>query len=259
MAYSNNATKRRHPVTSGQGPVGGALRRMRERRGETLPRLLHALSRRGRMRKRKAALVLSVGAIGLGTTANYMTLPSPSAAMAFEAAEKRRQAGKLRASETLKRALIEEEGVRLTVYRDIAGHATVGVGHKVLPRDGLRVGDAVSYDDVLDFLEADLGHAEEAVARLVGNLPLFQHEFDALVDLVYNVGEGNVSPHKSPRLNAALDAGDYEMVAAELDYEHAGGQIARGLIYRSERRANMFLQAAYDDPRQQGKQAISQA
>ena len=84
--------------------------------------------------------------------------------------------------------------------------------------------------------------------ELVGDLPLHQHEFDALLDLVYNVGIGNVSPSESPRLNAAIDRGDYEGIAAELNYTHAGGRFAKGLEYRSERRAQIFLDAAYADP-----------
>ena len=245
----------RRPNRRRRDRVRGTLRRMRERRSEAVPALLRALSTRGRMRKRKAALALSVGAIGFTTTANYMSPPAPAAKVSFEIAEKRKRADNLRASETLKQALIEEEGVRLTVYRDVAGYPTVGVGHLIKAGDGLRVGETVSYDDVLDFLEADLAVAEEAVARLAGDLPLFQHEFDALVDLVYNVGEGNVSERKSPRLNEAIAAGDYDSMAAELDYTHAGGESAAGLVYRSERRANMFLSASYGDPRTSSSEA----
>ena len=36
-----------------------------------------------------------------------------------------------------------------------AGHPTVGVGHLVTPKDGLRVGDRVSHERVLDFLDRD--------------------------------------------------------------------------------------------------------
>ena len=156
----------------------------------------------------------------------------------------------MKASDEFKQALVEEEGVRYTVYRDVAGYPTVGVGHLVEPEDNLRVGDRVSEERVLEFLDADLIEAEQGVRQLVGDLPLYQQEFDALVDLVYNVGLGNVSPSESPRLNAAIDAGDYEGIASELDYTHAGGKVAKGLEYRSERRAKIFMDASYDDPRE---------
>lgn len=160
-------------------------------------------------------------------------------------------AHKLSVSQSFKQALIEEEGVREVVYRDVAGYPTVGVGHLVLPEDGLYVGQRISYTRILDFLERDLAKAEAAVQRLVGDLKLYQHEFDALVDLVYNVGEGNVSPDESPRLNAAIAAGDYEAIADQLDYRHAGGKVAKGLAIRSERRAQIFMDASYDNPRVQ--------
>ncbi len=166
--------------------------------------------------------------------------------------EVRKPAALIKASDTFKQALIEEEGVRYTVYRDVAGYPTVGVGHLVEPTDDLRVGDRVSEDQVLEFLDRDLAEAEQGVRELVRDLPLHQHEFDALLDLVYNVGAGNVSPEESPRLNAAIDRGDYRGIADELDYTHAGGRFAKGLEYRSDRRAKIFMHAAYGNPRDGG-------
>ncbi len=161
----------------------------------------------------------------------------------------RMSAEKLSSSDTFKQALVEEEGIRYTVYRDVAGYPTVGVGHLVLPSDNLQVGDRISHDHAMHLLKQDLQKAEKAVARLVGDLQLYQHEFDALVDLVFNVGEGGVSEHRSPKLNAAIDAGDYDGIAAELDYTAAGGSVANGLIHRSERRAAIFADGNYENPR----------
>ncbi|KLE36134.1 hypothetical protein AAW00_05610 [Aurantiacibacter luteus] len=155
----------------------------------------------------------------------------------------------LTASEAMKEALAEEEGVRLTVYRDVAGYPTVGVGHLVTPEDNLKVGDRISYERALALLEGDLKTAEEGVRNLVGDLALYQNEFDALVDLVYNVGSGNVSERESPRLNKAIAERDYQGIADELNYHHAGGSVANGLVFRSERRAAIFQEAAYSDPR----------
>ena len=86
--------------------------------------------------------------------------------------------------------------------------------------------------------------------RVVGDMKLYQHEFDALVDLAFNVGEGTLSPDKSPGLTAAIETRDYDRLADELEYHHAAGAIANGLVYRSERRTNIFLDAEYDDPRE---------
>lgn len=162
----------------------------------------------------------------------------------------RRAAAELRVSNEMKQVMRAEEGAVMRVYRDITGLPTVGVGHLVRPEDGLRVGDTISERQLLEFLEQDLGYAEETVRDLVGDLPVDQYEFDALVDLVFNVGPGNVSPENSPRLNRAIREGDYEAIANELIYtlERLGRQ-APGLVYRSERRLGIFRDKTYDDPR----------
>lgn len=193
------------------------------------------------------ALALSAGVMGLSTAAMPAPKPPP---IESKKSERRRPAALLTASDELLEAMIEEEGARRTVYRDVAGYPTVGVGHLVTRADHLEVGDRVSRDQVLDFLERDVAEAQQAVRRLVGDLPLAQNEYDALVDLAFNVGEGNLSAERSPGLNAAIAARDYEAIAAELDYHHAAGQMARGLVYRSVRRENIFLDASYADPRE---------
>ncbi|MGN3974014.1 glycoside hydrolase family protein [Tsuneonella sp. SYSU-LHT278] len=203
------------------------------------------------MRTRKTALALSAGVMGATTAAVGIVATQPAvAAMQTESPLARLPAKDLKASPQFKQALVEEEGVRETVYRDVAGHPTVGVGHLVTPADGLRVGQRIGYDRILDFLEEDIAEAEAAVVRVAGDLPLFQHEFDALVDLVFNVGEGNLSAAESPRLFRAIALRDYTAIARELDYRYAGGELARGLAFRSERRTRMFANAEYEDPRQ---------
>lgn len=208
--------------------------------------------------RKRASLMMGVGAMSLAAFTGppvQKKVPAKASPIAMSVVEDdniRKPAHLLKASDEFKQALIEEEGVRYTVYRDVAGYPTVGVGHLIRPADNLRVGDRISEEQVLDFLEHDLKIAERGVRILVGELPLYQHEFDALLDLVYNVGLGNVSENRSPRLNAAIASKDYDRIAAELDYTHAAGKVARGLEFRSERRAKIFMDASYEDPRESG-------
>lgn len=203
--------------------------------------------------RKHATLLLTAGAATVGAMSGMATAQheAPGDAVARDVSDQspRKPAALLKASGAFKQALIEEEGVRYTVYRDVAGYPTVGVGHLITPDDGLSPGDRVGEGQVMEFLERDLRKAERGVRSLVGRLPLHQHEFDALLDLVYNVGRGNVDERDSPRLNAAIEAGDYDAMADELIYRHAAGEVARGLEYRSERRTAMFAQASYEDPR----------
>ena len=222
----------------------------RRRRARVSPRQRTSLKRR--MHKRKTALALSAGVMGLSSAAigAISSEPARAAAMQVDTPLVRLPARELSASEDFKEALVQEEGVRDVVYRDVAGFPTVGCGHLVTPDDGLPLGDRIGYDRILDFLDQDLAEAEAAVRSIADDLPLFQHEFDALVDLVYNVGPGALSIAKSPRLMEAIAAHDYEAIAGELEYHHAGGQLARGLVHRSERRTRIFMNAAYGDPRE---------
>lgn len=231
----------------------------RLRKRERVWALVQRLRKRHRehpLRKRRTALAVSAGAMGL--TTGMISAPSapasPSNGFAVLEPEVRKPAVLLRASESLKEAMIQEEGVREVVYLDVAGYPTVGVGHLVRPKDGLHVGQRLSYDGILDFFEEDIRQAEHAAARLAGDLPLFQHEFDALVDLVFNVGEGNASEGRSPRLNRAIENRDYATIARELTYTAAKGEQANGLVHRSERRTTIFLNGKYEDPRARGHQ-----
>lgn len=194
-------------------------------------------------------MALSAGAMTLPVASMLEARMNDTQVAAAVQTDIRLPASELNVSAQMKEAMMEEEGVRERVYRDVAGHPTVGVGHLVTPADGLQVGQRISYDRILDLFESDLNAAERVVEMLVGNLPLYQHEYDALVDLAFNVGEGGVSPAKSPRLNAAIAAGDYAGIAEELAYHHAGGATAGGLVHRSDRRISTFLDADYGNPR----------
>lgn len=211
---------------------------------------------RSKTKRKKMAVALGASAITLntaavGTGAFYM----PSAAMASaqfqDPTQVRVPASQILVSDQMKMALIEEEGMHHTVYADPVGYLTVGVGHLVTSKDNLKVGDRISQGRMALLLEQDLRIAEDAVVQLVGDLPLYQHEFDALVDLVFNVGAGNLSREESPKLNRAIEVGDYEAIAEELAYHNAAGQKLKGLEYRSDRREKIFMEASYDNPRSQ--------
>ncbi|WP_390587254.1 lysozyme [Erythrobacter sp. MTPC3] len=250
------------------------LREFRERRAErrALRRAARLQGRSASLKARNAlsparkrkrtAMALGVTAAALSGTSQLAMSASPIAAqsqsleadysVAFELVDpsERRDVSQLNASNQLLEAMIEEEGIRYDVYRDVAGYPTVGVGHLLLPEDNLRLGDRISHERALDFLESDIAKAEDIVRRLVGDLPINQHEFDALVDLAFNVGEGSLSEGQSPRLNSAIAAADYDSIADQLNYTTAGNRVARGLVYRSERRQRIFTSSDYSDPRE---------
>lgn len=76
------------------------------------------------------------------------------------------------------------EGFRSKPYHCSAGKLTIGYGHVLLPREDLT---EVTLDQANTLLKNDVAWAERAVSRILPHL--FQHQFDALVIFVFNIGE----------------------------------------------------------------------
>ena len=131
-----------------------------------------------------------------------------------------------------------EEGERLKAYADIIGVWTIGVGHTGAV-DGKPVakGMVISADKSRELLSADLLKFESAIARLV-KVPLKQYEFDALVSLVFNIGETNFA---RSTLLKKLNTNDFKGAAEQfLAWKNAGGRPVQGLLNRRKREKDMF-------------------
>lgn len=143
--------------------------------------------------------------------------------------------------------LVLAEGNVLRMYRDVAGYPTIGVGHLLTPQElasGLiRIGvddvpwqDGISHAQSLALLSQDVEWAERAVTRMV-QVPLNQHQFDALVSFVFNVGP---TKFRTSTLLKRLNAGAYDEVPDQMArWVFAGGKRVRGLVNR--RQSEMWL------------------
>lgn len=127
-------------------------------------------------------------------------------------------------------ALIKRfEGFRSHVYLDVAGIATIGFGHRLLPGESFPSG--IALESGLQILAADVRGAEHAVLRLV-KAPLSQNQFDALVDFVFNLGAGKLA---GSTLLAQLNSAQYAAAANQLlRWNHAGAIEVEGLKLRRE-------------------------
>jgi lysozyme len=129
------------------------------------------------------------------------------------------------------------EGLRLQAYQDSKGVWTIGYGHT----RGVYPGMVIGVAQAESFLLADITWAEAEVNRVV-KAPLTQHEFDALVDFVFNCGSGNFE-HST--LLQLLNHGDHVKAAAEFQkWDKCGGVALPGLLRRRRAEAEEFLRAA---------------
>jgi lysozyme len=130
-------------------------------------------------------------------------------------------------------ALIKHhEGVRNRPYRCPANLWTVGVGHLI--GDGKHLPDSwnrtFSQEEIDGILKSDLRRFELGVHKMLPNVPLRQHEFDALVSFCFNLGLGCF---QRSTLRQALLRGDKKAAMESLvKYCRAGGKILRGLQIR---------------------------
>lgn len=133
------------------------------------------------------------------------------------------------------------EGFRGSTYLDPAGIATIGYGHRLLPRESYPEGIAEALAEQL--LAGDVGLAEEAVARLV-RVGLTQGQFDALTDFCFNLGAGRLG---SSTLLKELNGGLYDAARAELlRWDLAAGAVAPGLKARREAEFQLWGGAAVE-------------
>jgi len=114
--------------------------------------------------------------------------------------------------------LMQREGSRRAAYRDSQGIATIGVGHT---GPEVQMGLVWSDEQIRDALARDLAWAEGAVNSQV-RVPLEQHQFDALVSFIFNIGSGAWA---SSTMLRKLNEGDYEQAAAQFDRWHVPPEI----------------------------------
>lgn len=126
------------------------------------------------------------------------------------------------------------EGCRLEAYLCPANVWTIGYGSTGPDiTKGLKIGQETA--EIM--LRNDLVKFENAVTKYAGKA--HQNQFDAMVSLCYNIGQGNFSKSSVARLHKA---GQYNGAAAAfLLWNKAGGKILNGLVTRRKAERNLYL------------------
>lgn len=114
--------------------------------------------------------------------------------------------------------LTEREGVRVKAYLDSKGIPTIGVGHT---GPEVRLGLVWTDDEVRIALQNDVKLCEDTI-NLYCVQELKQHQFDALVSFIFNVG---VTAFRKSTLLRKLNQGDFEGAAIQLDRWHIPPEI----------------------------------
>lgn len=140
------------------------------------------------------------------------------------------------------------EHLDLHPYDDSQGFCTVGYGHLIARQTCASLANdarLTPYKDGIDKPTADRLFAAdvrrlEAVVQDSVQVPMFQHEYDALVSLIFNLGGFS----KCPRLLSKLNTRDYSGCCDEFaDITNHG---TPGLVKRRQAEMRIFRNAVYD-------------
>ena len=120
------------------------------------------------------------------------------------------------------------EGYRGQAYRDVVGVTTLGFG----TTGGVRMGQKTDPVRAVQRLAGDIDATAREVATCIGDVPLHQGEFDAYVDLAYNVGSPAFCGSNLVKKLRATPP-DYAGACRELlRWVYAGGERQPGLVSR---------------------------
>jgi len=124
-------------------------------------------------------------------------------------------------------ALTEQfEGCKLTAYQDANGVWTIGYGHTGAD---VTPGLVITKEHAETLLIQDIGWACMWVNKVV-KAPMTQGEFDALVDLCFNIGCGNFD---QSTVLKAFNAGDTSTAAKAFEvWDKIHSVVSSGLLRR---------------------------
>lgn len=127
------------------------------------------------------------------------------------------------------------EGLYLQPYLCPANVWTIGYGST---RGVTKDTAPITEEEALVRLKIDvLNEAERPLKNLV-KVQLNQNQYDALVSLVFNIGQGNF---RASTLRQKLNRGDFEGAANEFKkWRRGGGKILPGLVKRREVEEKLF-------------------
>jgi lysozyme len=130
--------------------------------------------------------------------------------------------------------IIQEEGVRNNVYKDIAGNDTVGVGHLLKPGESRA---PRTDKEVKDLLKKDLASHQTWRQSLKSGVQLTPQQETALTSLEFNVGGGKLGS-----IMDKINSGDMSGAADKfLEFNKVGGQFNKAIYGRRTRERELFL------------------
>lgn len=148
----------------------------------------------------------------------------------------RRTVSGIAASAALLIGIAVHEGYRGEAYIPAPGDVpTIGFGDT----HGVQLGDTTDPVRALIRLGEHVDRAQRDMRACIGDVALYQHEWDAYVSLAYNIGTGAFC---GSTLVRKLKSGDYAGACAEIKrWVYFQGRVLPGLVNRREAEYRMCM------------------
>lgn len=141
------------------------------------------------------------------------------------------------------RALMKSEAFEPVAYQDSVGVWTIGYGSTRVDGRPVVKGQRITQEKAADELARFISGLEAGLNTALDKAPTKQHEFDAFVNIAYNIGlPGAIGSTFLKRHKEGNKRGCAEAIKW---WNKAGGKTLKGLVNRREREANMYLNGVY--------------
>lgn len=141
------------------------------------------------------------------------------------------------------RALEKSEAFKPTAYQDSVGVWTIGYGTIRLDGAPVRAGMRITQERAEVELRKFVSGLETALTTALGKSPTKQNEFDAFINIAYNIG---LSAALSSTFLKRHIAGDKKGCAEAITwFNKGGGKTIQGLVNRRAREVQMYLNGIY--------------
>ena len=141
--------------------------------------------------------------------------------------------------------IVAFEGIEERAYKCPSGVWTIGVGHTgEVDGHPIREGMYITQEKAMQLLRKDLARFEEYINGEPYAKKLQQHQFDALISFIFNIG--TAAFHSSTMRRKLRNGTDKNSIAAEFNRWVYGNSNSRksklpGLVRRRKIEAEMFL------------------
>ncbi len=167
--------------------------------------------------------------------------------------------GDMQVSRALIDYLAKREGKHDTVYRDVAGKDTIGIGHCLTEKEkeaGTYYNVTLSDAQIEALFRQDIAYSEGIVNRFMRKYDIHysQNQFDALVSFSFNLGDrfdskkadGSPTRFNTYMKQFGAEIGDQLVSNLLVNWHHANKLDVKGLYFRRFEEALIFTRGIYE-------------